>query len=188
MGRSDVRDWYQRMKPPLDDPDFLWGNIDSIDVVETDHAPHTIEEKEFANQVNPLGNESHSVKSYGVPGLEAVVPLMVSAVVGSDDPKSPFYKHQLDGAKLEQLLVYRPREILGQYPRDDSTYVKVQIGDYIFGEDDIYSKCGWSLYTDWPVKAKVAEVCLRGSVIYRYGAFYGTHGRILRSHYVNVGY
>src|SRR3990167_7708126 len=41
--------WKARMKPPLatqEDQDFLWANLDAIDVFETDHAPHTIDEKD----------------------------------------------------------------------------------------------------------------------------------------------
>ncbi|HYF97081.1 MAG TPA: amidohydrolase family protein, partial [Patescibacteria group bacterium] len=59
------------MKPYLKtqkDHDFLWNNLEAIDIIESDHAPHTIEEK----QANP--------PAFGVPGLETTLPLMLTAM------------------------------------------------------------------------------------------------------------
>src|SRR3989344_3345474 len=60
------------MKPPLlakADQVRLWDNLDLIDVISTDHAPHTLEEK-----------YDQSSSKFGVPGLETALPLMLSAV------------------------------------------------------------------------------------------------------------
>ncbi len=57
-GRSEVR-------PRLatqEDVEALWSNLDVIDCFATDHAPHTLEEKDFDN---PLP---------GFPGLETILP------------------------------------------------------------------------------------------------------------------
>ena len=61
------------MKPTLKKPsdrDALWDAIADglVDVVESDHAPHTLEEKQSAKP------------PYGVPGLETTLPLMCLAV------------------------------------------------------------------------------------------------------------
>src|SRR5204862_4353024 len=64
-------DGYGVMKPPLRkgrDVDALWANLDVIDIIATDHAPHTREEK--------LGDRP----AFGVPGLETSLPLMLTAV------------------------------------------------------------------------------------------------------------
>lgn len=47
---------YGKMKPYLKSPKdvaFLWKNLDQIDIIESDHAPHTKEEKD-TNRVPPL--------------------------------------------------------------------------------------------------------------------------------------
>ncbi|MBI2593041.1 amidohydrolase family protein [Candidatus Daviesbacteria bacterium] len=62
---------FAMMRPPLasqEDQDFLWANINSIDTIASDHAPHTREEKEGKKVVN------------GVPGLETTLPLLLQAV------------------------------------------------------------------------------------------------------------
>ncbi|MBZ0305653.1 MAG: amidohydrolase family protein, partial [Anaerolineae bacterium] len=61
------------MKPELkskNDQNSLWEAVRSglIDVIESDHAPHTLDEKLSA------------APAYGVPGLETTLPLMVTAV------------------------------------------------------------------------------------------------------------
>ncbi len=61
------------MKPTLKtqaDVDALWAAVADgvVDVIESDHAPHTIAEKESDNP------------PYGVPGLETTLPLLCLAV------------------------------------------------------------------------------------------------------------
>src|SRR6185437_13306622 len=59
------------MKPRLKtkrDQTFLWENFKHIDVVESDHAPHTIDEKKSAHP------------PFGVPGLETTLPLLLTAM------------------------------------------------------------------------------------------------------------
>src|SRR3989338_1887498 len=60
------------MKPPLiskKEQELLWVHIDDIDIIATDHAPHTLDEK-----------YDKSSPKFGVPGLETTLPLMLSAV------------------------------------------------------------------------------------------------------------
>ena len=63
------------MNPPLReraDVDALWANLDLADCIATDHAPHTLEEK------------SSPQPPSGVPGLEAMLPLLLTAVRPDD--------------------------------------------------------------------------------------------------------
>lgn len=58
------------MQPPLrkrEDVEYLWKNISFVDMIESDHAPHTKEEKE----------ESQNVP-FGVPGLETTLFLLLT--------------------------------------------------------------------------------------------------------------
>lgn len=60
-----------QVRPPLAttaDVKALWDNMDIIDVIATDHAPHTVTEKDSENAPP------------GFPGLETCLPLMLTAV------------------------------------------------------------------------------------------------------------
>ena len=64
MGLYEVR-------PPLasqSDVDALWANLEVIDCFATDHAPHTLDEKESPKPPP------------GFPGLETALPLLLTAV------------------------------------------------------------------------------------------------------------
>ena len=51
-----------------EDQEFLWENIEFIDIIASDHAPHTREEK----SMDPSPN--------GIPGLETTLPLLLNAI------------------------------------------------------------------------------------------------------------
>ncbi len=173
MDQSDVVDWFQRMKPPLaaaEDVEFLWHHLDAIDVFETDHAPHTRDEKAFANQVNPEADEQGTIKSYGVPGLEAMVPLFFTALnPGSLRTSERFVGKKITGKQLYDKLVVRPHQILN-LPASGSTSTRVEFGETQFG-DNLQTKCGWSPYSGWLLNARVVSVDLRGTTVYRNGEF-----------------
>src|SRR5512144_682995 len=64
-GRLEVRPRLATQK----DVDALWENLDVIDCFATDHAPHTVEEKDSENPPP------------GFPGLETALPLLLTAVI-----------------------------------------------------------------------------------------------------------
>src|SRR5690606_13318522 len=95
------------MKPTLKtaaDRDALWQAISDgvIDIVESDHAPHTLEEK-----LSPT-------PPYGVPGLETTLPLLCLAVS----------EGRTDYAKIISLLALNPQHIFGIHPASE-TYTLV---------------------------------------------------------------
>ena len=65
------------MRPRLATPDdvaALWENLDIIDIFATDHAPHTLIEKGVGASEPPLSPPP------GVPGVETMLPLLLTAV------------------------------------------------------------------------------------------------------------
>jgi dihydroorotase len=81
--------WNARMMPPLgkeiDNDKLLWAfNKGIIDILETDHAPHTEEEKLHAEAVNPEGkidaSDPDCVSCFGISGIEFVLPIMSALV------------------------------------------------------------------------------------------------------------
>lgn len=150
------------MKPPLSskaDQEALWEAIadGTIDMVASDHAPHTKEEK------------SGEKPPYGVPGLETTLPLLLTAVNDG----------RLTLDKLVELTSINPRKIFG-IPEQENTYVEVDMGEsYVIDEKNLQTKCGWTPFTGMKVTGKVKKVVLRGKVVFDGKEIFGSYGRVL---------
>lgn len=168
MTEADVQQlgWFARMRPWLgtqEDQDYLWSNIDVFDTIGTDHAPHTKREKATANIANLEGETSEGKKtSFGVPGLEAMLPLMLQAV----------REGKITPLQLVQKTSINPRRLIGLSPEPTSS-VKVSMETYEFSDADVKSKCGWSPYAmlGRQVTGRVVQVDIRGETVYRNGNY-----------------
>lgn len=142
-GRSEVR---PRLATPAD-LQALWDNLDVIDCFATDHAPHTLEEKDGANPPP------------GFPGLETLLPLLLTAV----------HEGRLTLDDLVARLYSNPRRIFG-LPEQPDTYIEVDLdAEYEVHASEQHSRCGWTPFEGWKVKGRVARVVLRGQPAYRDG-------------------
>ena len=142
-GRSEVRPRLATQS----DVDALWQNLDVIDCFATDHAPHTLEEKEL---VNPPP---------GFPGLETLLPLLLTAV---DDGR-------LTVDQIIQKSVLNPRKIFN-VPEQPETWVEVdENAEYEIRASEQFTRCGWTPFEGWKVKGKVRKVVLRGRTAFEDG-------------------
>jgi dihydroorotase-like cyclic amidohydrolase len=136
------------MKPPLGtqvDQDALWEGLNdgTIDVVETDHAPHTLEEKK--------GDPA----PFGVPGLETAVGLLFKGV---KDGKFPQEKMQ--------TVFYDNAQKIFAIPRQEDTYIEIDPDKtWKVGEGGYETKCGWSPFEGWELPGVIEKVVLRGKVV-----------------------
>ncbi len=140
---------YGRMKPflkPKKDQDFLWRHLDYIDVIESDHAPHTRAEKAGDNP------------PFGVPGLETTLPLMLTAEA----------EGKLTRTQLVDRLHVNPARIFG-IATDDSTHIEVDMAEYEITNDGLQTKAGWTPFAGRHVVGKVSKVILRGQTVYEVG-------------------
>lgn len=99
---------YGRINPPMrgrGDQEALWEALKSgvLDVVATDHAPFTVDEKEEANGRILDAPPGH-------PGVEAVVSLLFSAALDS----------RITLSQVVEFLTTRPAQLFGLYPRKGS--------------------------------------------------------------------
>jgi dihydroorotase len=136
------------MRPRLakqSDVNALWAHINStIDCVASDHAPHTLLEKQNCENPPP-----------GVPGLESTLPLLLTAAA----------EGRLSYERLVTLLAINPRRIYG-LPEQQDTWVEVDPrATYGFPDHDLYTKCGWSPFSGFPVKGRIHKVVLRGKEV-----------------------
>jgi carbamoyl-phosphate synthase/aspartate carbamoyltransferase/dihydroorotase len=148
---------FASMKPPLAteaDRAALWRNLDVIDCIATDHAPHTRAEKE--GETPPPG----------VPGLETMLPLLLTAVA----------EGRLTENRLVELTHDAPARIFG-LPVQPETWVEADVGArHVLARDSLQTKCGWSPFEGMTVKGRVERVVLRGQVAFDNGRILATPG------------
>lgn len=141
---------YGQMKPPLApaaDVAALWANLEVVDCIATDHAPHTQSEKE--GEAPPPG----------VPGLETLLPLLLTAVADG----------RLSLERLVDLVHDAPLRIWG-LPRQAETWVEVDPdARHILGEAPLETRCGWTPFAGMVARGRVRRVLLRGETAYRGG-------------------
>lgn len=139
---------YAIMKPPLgsrEHQDALWEGLleGTIDCVETDHAPHTKEEK--------LSDKPPA----GVPGLETAVGLMFKAVHDS----------RITENDVLTWLYSNPKKIF-HIPDQPDTYIELDPEKpYTIGKNGYQTKCGWSPFDGWEAYGKIVTVVLKGKTI-----------------------
>ncbi len=142
-GRAEVR-------PRLatqEDVDSLWTNLDVIDCFATDHAPHTVAEKDSDNPPP------------GFPGLETILPLLLTAV--------DLRRLTLDD--VVQKMHTNPKRIF-HLPDQPETWVEVDEDSiYEIRAADQFTRCGWTPFEGWKVKGKIRKVVLRGQTAFEDG-------------------
>lgn len=146
---------YGRMKPYLKskrDVKFLWENIAYIDIVESDHAPHTREEK-------------RKDSPFGVPGLETTLPLLLTAVRDG--------KLLLD--EIIQLCHTNPAKIFN-ISTSSKTFVEVDLIEYLVRNKNLKTKSGWSPFDGTKLVGKVKRVVIRGDEVITKGKIKAKEG------------
>jgi len=137
------------MKPTLKtaaDRAALWAAIDDgvVDVVESDHAPHTLAEKQS------------SKPPYGVPGLETTLPLLCLAVE----------QGRISFDRLIELVALAPQRIFNLRP-DANAYTLVDPdAHYVIDRVNLRTLCGWSPFEGMRVSGRVIGVWIRGVHVY----------------------
>ncbi len=142
---------YAMMKPPLgtqEDMDALWVGINdgTIDIVETDHAPHTREEKEKEQP------------AFGVPGLETAVGLLFKGVKDG----------RIQKEQVTKLLYSMPKQIFN-IPDQGDTYIELDPDKEYVVTPPYETKCGWSPFEGMTLYGKPETVVIRGKKIVENG-------------------
>jgi dihydroorotase-like cyclic amidohydrolase len=142
-GRGEVR---PRLATKAD-VEALWANLDVIDCFATDHAPHTLAEKDGENPPP------------GFPGLETILPLLLTAV----------HEGRLTVDDLIQRMVINPKKIFS-LPEQPETWVEIdENATHEIRAAEMLSRCGWTPFEGWKVKGRVQKVVLRGETAFEDG-------------------
>lgn len=140
---------YGVVNPPLrsrHEVRTLWTGLAHVDLIATDHAPHTIAEKESAKPPS------------GMTGLETTLPLLLTAA----------NENRLTLQDIARLTAHNPARIYhlarkGDIARgNDADLVFVKLDqDYVL-QRPWQTKCNWSPFEERRVRGKIARVFLRG--------------------------
>jgi dihydroorotase (multifunctional complex type) len=136
---------------PQADADALWQNLASIDLIASDHAPHTLDQKQ--------GDAPPS----GAPGLETMLPLLLTAV----------HQQQLSYDDLVRLTAAGPARVFGLADKGriaEGAHADLVIVDpneqWKIEGAQMKSRCGWTPFEGWQVRGKIEKVFLRGQLAY----------------------
>lgn len=145
---------YACMKPELgnmQDQNALWDGLcdGTIDMVESDHAPHTVAEKK------------HDTPPFGVPGLETTLGLLWKAV----------HDKKIKSQDILRWLYDNPKELFS-IPDQPQTYLELDPDrPYQIGENGYETKCGWSPFDGWEAYGQVQTLIYLGNTIISAGKF-----------------
>ncbi len=145
------------VKPPLRVEQFrreLWEALEKIDCIGSDHAPHTLEEKENG--------------AFGFPGLETSLALFLDA----------YSRGLLTIEWIVNRMAERPAEIFGIKGKGrieknyfaDLTFVDLK-KEWIVKGEELETKCKWSPFEGKKLRGKVVKVIFRGKETYSEGEF-----------------
>lgn len=147
---------FAQMNPPIREQrhqDALWKAVHdrTVDVLGSDHAPHTLEEKQKVYPQSPSG----------MPGVQTILPLILTHVVDG----------KLSLERAIELMTEGPRRVFGIRSKGrlqkgfDADISIVQMNKHWTLEaKDIASKCGWSPFTGFTFKAWPHSVYLHGKL------------------------
>ena len=142
-GRGEVR---PRLAAAADRA-ALWANLDVIDCFASDHAPHTLAEKDGANPPP------------GYPGLETALPLYLTAVA----------EGRLSMDDLLARLVTNPRRIF-HLPEQPETWIEVDPqAAWEIHAAATFTRCAWTPFEGMQVRGRLTSVTLRGKLAFQDG-------------------
>lgn len=154
---------------PEEHVEILWNAIDdgTIDLVGSDHAPHTKEEKE-------IGWKDMWQSPGGEPQIQDYLRLFLSAVNEE--------KISLD--RVVRLISYNPARVFGLLPRkgviqfgSDADLVIVDMNrEETISNETTYTKVGWTPYHGKKVKGVPVGTIVRGKVVMENGKVVGKPG------------
>lgn len=150
------------MKPPLmskKDQEGMWEHLDEIDMISTDHAPHTKEEK--LDQSEP---------KFGVPGLETTIPLFFNAIRSK----------KITLARFIEMTSTNPRRIF-KLPSQENTYVTIDASkSFKISDPHLFTKSAWTPFVGMNGHGKIQKVVIRGKTVFEDGKFIGKpSGRVI---------
>ncbi len=149
--------------------EHLWRalNDGTIDVVGTDHAPHTRDEKE-------IGWIDMWKAAGGAPAIQDYLSLFLTAVADG----------RITLERVVELTSTRPAKVFGLQPKKGEIRVGADADlvvvdperERVISDDDALSKCGWTPFAGLRVRGAPLHTLVRGRFVLREGRVVGEPG------------
>jgi dihydroorotase-like cyclic amidohydrolase len=165
LDSDDVREHgpTRKFTPPARDKpagELMWERLarGEIDLISTDHAPSTLDQK-FGSNIWDC--------PFGLPGVETTLTMLLNAVA----------EEKLTLEKVVQVYSEAPARLLGLYPRkgairvgSDADVVLVDMDEeHVLRNEEIVSKARWTPFDGYRVKGRPMLTILRGEVVAKDG-------------------
>lgn len=153
---------------PDDAREAVWEGVNdgTIDVLASDHAPHTQEEKE-------VGWEDMWTAHSGTPGVQYQLPLFLDAA----------QRERVSLERAIEMATAAPARLFGLEnkgrlsPGADADITLVDLNsEWTITNDSVLSRIGWTPYDGRVCKTRVVRTLLRGKDIFRDGQVIGESG------------
>ena len=156
---------YAQMNPPIREKrhqDGLWQAITDgiVDVIGSDHAPHTKDEKARTYPASPSG----------MPGVQTLLPLMLNHV----------NEGRLTLQRLVDLVCHGPARIFGIARKGrltvggDADITLVDLNKvHTFTHEEMATRCGWTPFAGKTIKGMPVGTIVRGQVVMENGQLIG---------------
>ena len=164
---------YAQMNPPIRNAPHiagLWHGIQQgvVDVLGSDHAPHTIEEKAKPYPASPSG----------MPGVQTLVPIMLTHVANGKLSLERFI--DLTSAGAQRVFGTAGKGRMAEGYDADLTIVDLK-AKHTIRHADMASRCGWTPFDGFEATGKAVATIVRGRVVMKDGELIGqAHGRPVR--------
>lgn len=157
-----------QMNPPIREAahvEGLWRGIAHgvADVLGSDHAPHTLEEKARPYPASPSG----------MPGVQTLVPVMLTHVANGRLSLDRFIDLTSHGANRVFGIAGKGRMAEGYDA--DLTLVDLK-ARHVLRHADMASRCGWTPFDGFEATGKAMATLVRGRVVMRDGELQGAAG------------
>ncbi|WP_452222332.1 dihydroorotase [Lacinutrix salivirga] len=154
--------WNPAVKTPKDRDALLKALLeDKIDVIATDHAPHTIEEKDNVYTKAPSGG----------PLVQHALPALLEM----------HHKGKISIEKIVEKLCHNPAILFEIEKRGyvkEGYYADLVLVDlnnpWTVKKDNILYKCGWSPFEGTTFKSRITHTFVNGGLAYKNFKFYDT--------------
>jgi dihydroorotase len=156
---------YAQMNPPVREEEHqqaLWNALREglVDVIGSDHAPHTQAEKDRPYPESPSG----------MPGVQTLVPVMLTHVNAGRLSLARFVELTSAGPARVYDVAGKGRIALGY----DADFTIVDLGRRVRIEDDwIASRCGWTPFAGMEVQGFPLLTVVRGELVMQDGELLG---------------
>ncbi len=152
LSEKDYHKWGTKVQvnPPLrteEDCEALWEGIrnGTVDIIGTDHAPHTLEEKKL-----PYGQAPS-----GIPGIETLLPLLLNA----------YHEQKITLEKIVALTRTNIELVFQLQDNNDVVLVDLEMSKEVL-DKNLKTKCGWSPYAGMVLKGWPIYTILKGQVFH----------------------